>query len=144
MKKINLRKVILINRNFQLSLLFKISLMGVLIEGIFYSANFYFFKKMEDQAIQAGLNPDNIFFQYLDTQKVLMNKVFLISTILTIVVIVWGGLYLSHKVAGPLYRLTQHMKNFNINNIEPVKFRQGDYFPEIEETFNEFINRKDS
>ena len=144
MKKINLRKVILINRNFQLSLLFKISLMGVLIEGIFYSANFYFFKKMEDQAIQAGLNPDNIFFQYLDTQKVLMNKVFLISTILTIVVIVWGGLYLSHKVAGPLYRLTQHMKNFNINNIEPVKFRKGDYFPEIEETFNEFIKRKDS
>ena len=144
MKKINLRKVILINRNFQLSLLFKISLMGVLIEGIFYSANFYFFKKMEDQAIQAGLNPDYIFFQYLDTQKVLMNKVFLISTILTIVVIVWGGLYLSHKVAGPLYRLTQHMKNFNINNIEPVKFRKGDYFPEIEETFNEFIKRKDS
>ena len=142
MSRINLRKTILINKRFQFSILTKIALIGLLIEVIFYSSNIYFFRQLENQAMLAGLAPDNVFFQFLNAQKEMMNKIFVVSTLLSLSLIFFGGFYISHRIAGPLYRLTQHLKTYNYNNIKPVKFRKGDYFPEIQEAFNEFIERK--
>ncbi len=142
MKKINNRKTILINKPFQLSILAWFSLLGLLIALIFYSANLYFFKSMHDEAVLAGLAADNVFFQYLEAQKVFMNKVFFISTFISSLVIIWGGLYLSHRVAGPLLRLTAHLKTFSFADMKPLKFRKGDYFPEIQDAYNEFIQKK--
>jgi hypothetical protein len=70
-----------------------------------------------------------------------MNQIFLATSIITFLTIAVGGLVLSHKVAGPLYRLTQHLKRSSPENIKPVQFRKGDYFPEIQDAFNEFIKR---
>ncbi len=138
----NKRGQLLVNRNFQLSIIFWIFLLGLMIEIIFYTANLYFFTKLHNEATSAGLAPDNIFFQYLEAQKLFMNKVFLISTLLSALIISWGGLYLSHKIAGPLYKLTKHLRSSSLSTIEPVHFRKGDYFPEIQDAFNELIKKK--
>lgn len=142
MIKINVRKKILINATFQYAILLKIAILGISIATIFYFANIYFFKQMYNEAVAAGLPPDNIFFKYLSNQKSFMNKVFLASALMTTVTIFWAGLYLSHRIAGPLYRLTKHLNQFNVSNVEPIRFRKGDYFPEIQEAFNNFIKRK--
>ena len=100
-----------------------------------------FFKTLTNEAQAAGLSPDHVFYTYLEEQKINMNQIFIITSIVTFVTIIAGGLFLSHKVAGPLYRLTEHLKNSNFQEIKPVQFRKGDYFPEVEEAFNEFIKR---
>ena len=97
---------------------------------------------MRDQAILAGLNSENVFYQYLNAQVAYMNMIFFISAIVSTVAAIWGGLYISHRVAGPLHRLTGHLRRSSLSNVEPLKFRKNDYFPEVQSAFNEFIGKK--
>ena len=135
------RKMFLINRAFQLSIISWFSLLCFALIGIFYFANRYFFYSLNTQAIEAGLETSHIYFTFLNEQKSLMDKIFGYTSIFSFLIIQGGGLYLSHKVAGPLYRLNQHLKNYSRNNVTPLKFRKGDYFKEIEQSFNEFIKK---
>lgn len=57
------------------------------------------------------------------------------------------ALIVSHKSAGPVYSLTQHLRKIRSNKkVEPIHFRKGDYFQELAEEINEFIDytQKDS
>ncbi len=137
----NRRKVILINRKFQLSIIGWFALLAAILISIYYSSMYFFFSHISQQATAAGLAPDHVFFTYLDQQQKLMTKIFLLSSVVAVVVIFIGGLYLSQKVAGPLYRFTNHLKAHSKTNVNPVSFRKGDFYPEIEEEFNKFIER---
>lgn len=117
------------------------SLLAVILVGVFYTAIWYFFVNFKNEAAAAGLPPEHVFFKFLAQQQSFMNGVFLISAIFAVIIVCGGGLFLSHKVAGPLYRLTQHLKNSNKASGIPVKFRNGDYFMEIQDAFNEFIKK---
>ena len=139
--KINMRKVILINKPFQYSILAWFSFLSIILISIFYSTIWYFFNNLKKEALSVGLPPEHIFFTFINEQKAIMDNVFIVSSIVALIVILVGGLVLSHKVAGPLYRLTKHLQGHNRGNITPVKFRKGDYFPEIEEAFNEFLKK---
>ena len=141
LKMKNNRKIFLINKKFQLSILGWFSLLTLILITVFYSAVWYFFYNFKQQAVQAGLPTNHIFFVFLKNQQLLMDKVFIASSLVAIIVLFIGGLFLSHKVAGPLYRLTQHLKHHSKSDVTPLKFRKGDYFIEIEESFNEFINK---
>lgn len=136
-----MRKVILINKPFQYSILAWFSFLSIILISIFYSTIWYFFSNLKKEAISVGLPPEHIFFTFINEQKATMDNVFIISSIVALVVILVGGLVLSHKVAGPLYRLTKHLQGHDRNNIPPVKFRKGDYFPEIEKAFNDFLKK---
>lgn len=138
----NLRKTLLINRPFQLSILGWFGLLFLVVVACYYFSNLYFFNVLADEAKSAGLDPDHIYFQYLASQKTLMNQVFLITSVVSFTLIILGGLFLSNKVAGPLYRLTQHLRQQDRKDANPVKFRKGDYFPELEEAFNHFISKE--
>tara|TARA_Y100000590_G_C15178109_1_gene810118 strand:- start:249 stop:608 length:360 start_codon:yes stop_codon:yes gene_type:complete len=51
------------------------------------------------------------------------------------------GLIVSHKSAGPIYSLTQHLRKIRDNKkVEPINFRKGDYFQELADEINEFID----
>lgn len=51
------------------------------------------------------------------------------------------GLIVSHKSAGPIYSLTQHLRKLRDNKkVEPINFRKGDYFQELADEINEFID----
>jgi nitrogen fixation/metabolism regulation signal transduction histidine kinase len=69
-----------------------------------------------------------------------MNLIFIIAAIIVLITTSLGALFLSHKVAGPLHRLKIHLSQIVIENkLRPVKFRKGDFFIELEEFFNIFI-----
>jgi len=51
---------------------------------------------------------------------------------------VLGGLFLSHRVAGPIYRLRMTLKQIAIEKKPAtVRFRKGDYTHELADDFNE-------
>lgn len=130
---------LLINPRFQLSLIGQFSVLALIITGVFYFAVTMFFREMTTQAIQAGLPEGHVFFRFLSDQQSILNKIFLLCSLVAVILILAGGLWLSHQVAGPLHRLVNHMRE-NKKNTPPLKFRKGDYFPEVEEAFNEFIS----
>ena len=136
-----MRKVILINKPFQYSILGWFSMLSVVLISIFYSTIWYFFYNLKKEAVSVGLPPDHIFFTFINQQQSILDNVFIVSSIVALFIILMGGLILSHKVAGPLYRLTKHLQAHDRNNVTPVKFRKGDYFPEIQEAFNDFLKK---
>lgn len=141
---VNNRKNILINKNFQISIITKFAILSFCIIGVYFLSVSYFFSEMNLQAQNAGLPTDHVFFQFIEQQKSLMHKIFILSSIAALFLIIGGGLWLSHQVAGPLYRLITHLKTHkNASEVPPLTFRKGDYFPELQDAFNDFI-KKDS
>ena len=111
--------------------------------GLVYGANLLFFYNLAQKAVDKGIPRSHIFFRFVEQQQTTMNLIFLG----TAVVIFFGtcifGLLYSHRIAGPLYRLTQDLKGMTEGKaIRDVRFRKGDFFPEIAEAFNAFIGSR--
>lgn len=70
-----------------------------------------------------------------------MNKVFAAAGVISLLILTLGGIYISHKVAGPLYRLKKNLEQSSMKNLKSVGFRKGDYFTDIKDAFNAFISR---
>lgn len=134
---------LLINPPFQLSMIAWCIGVAIAVIGTFFLAFLIFFRNVRMQALAANLPSDHALFLYVDAQEAYFYRVFLFGSILALLLIVAGGLWISHRVAGPLHRLTAHLKRSSPAELEPVKFRRGDYFPELERAFNEFVSRRD-
>lgn len=134
------RKVYLINPRFQYSFIAFSCAAGFISLCILYFAILYFFWSFEQRGISLGIPSNHIFFRFIDEQRQTMNMVFIAGAIFSFITTSIGAIILSHKVAGPLYRLVKHLKNLNENKtLSEVKFRDGDFFIEVEESFNSFI-----
>ncbi len=134
------RKNILINPNFQIRFtgwMVGIALTEVLV---FYSSYLYFFKFYIDLGKKSGLNPNHIFFKFLSDQYRNMNYFFISTAIFSVVLLVVVGLVLSHRIAGPIYRMCKHLNQpIKKEDIGNFKFRPGDYFLELASSYNNHL-----
>jgi methyl-accepting chemotaxis protein len=133
----NRRRVFLINPKFQLKVIGYAFAMAAITIGIFYSANLYFFWEFKQQGASIGLSPDHVFFRFIREQQSQMNVFFLFASLAVSAVIGVGGLLLSHRVAGPLYRLDKHMTEVaEGKTTRDLNFRDKDFFQELVESYN--------
>lgn len=137
------RAVLLINKPFQLSVIAWFAFVSVLVSVTYFLSMMIFFQDLSNDAVQSGLTREHVFFKYLEMQQKQMFMIFGISTAISVFLIFAGGIWLSHRVAGPLYRLTAHLNKSSKDSVTPLKFRKGDYFPEVQDAFNDFIARKE-
>ncbi len=138
----NRRGSFLINPRFQLRMLAYAVGMAVLVVGGIYAAHFLFFHRFIQLGLTLGLPDDHVFFGFLRQQQRTMNYFFAGISILTLAVLLVGGLLLSHRIAGPLYRLRRHLEQISEGEpVREVKFRTHDYFQELAEAFNRIIGR---
>ncbi len=138
-------KKFLINPDFQLKFMVSLIMISVCSMGIIYLANHYFFETYLRKGEALQLPPDHPFFIMIREQKGFMAKVFLVvSFAISSAVCLWG-LFYSHKIAGPLYRLeryfSRHAENGNDLKDE-IKFREEDFFQEIPASINKYISER--
>jgi hypothetical protein len=140
----NSRKVLLINPKFQLTFMgFVLGLISITL-GIFYGSQLYFFWKFRQVGLSVNLSPDHVFFQFLNQQKVTMNLIFLFSSGLTAIILGVAGLTFSNRIAGPIYRLHQHLlKTAKTGKYSEITFREKDFFPEIAHAYNQQLPNQD-
>jgi hypothetical protein len=79
----------------------------------------------------------------IEEQKSFMTKVFVIvAGSISVIASLWG-LFYSHKIAGPLYRLNKYFEDAAVKG-EPldkkVYFREDDFFQEVPESINKYID----
>ncbi len=135
------KKSLLLNPKFQLKLLGYFLALSLSTIAIFYAAVTVFFWKFHSSGIELGLPADHVFFRFLTEQKNLMNVIFLVTSILSTTALAIGGLVLSHKIAGPVHRLCQYFENLKSGTkLYPLKFREGDFFPEVPEYINQYLD----
>ena len=97
---------------------------------------------MKSEAIELGLTIGHVFFEFLSQIKIDYIGFIIIAAVISSIIILIAGIFISHRIAGPLYRLNQHFKSTqNINDLQPVKFRKKDYFREVELSFNQMIEK---
>jgi len=71
-----------------------------------------------------------------------------LSMISTAIVVVVGTLYITmvsaylfHRVAGPVYRIEQHMKDvIDGHPVTPLRFRDGDQLVSLADTYNQLLH----
>lgn len=139
------KRNLLINPVFQLSVIKYFFGIFIMIGFVNLASVYFFFYKFKEKGIEVGLTPDHEFFTFIGEQEFAMYFLMGGALLIGLITLVFGGFIISHRVAGPLYRLTQHMKGFNQGDHElsKVKFRQGDYFNEIETEFNKLVEKID-
>lgn len=131
------RKNFLINPKFQLSFLAYTLGVSILTIGFFYAADAYFFWKFRALGAGLGLPTNHVFFQFLDEQHATKNTYYAIAAGVTVSFLSIWGLLLSHRVAGPLYRLRKHLGSVSRGEtLSDVRFRKGDFFPEVADAYN--------
>lgn len=136
------RKVLLINPAFQLRVLAFFGGISVVTILSFFAANRYFFSAFMNKGRALGLSSDHVFFQFIADQQHTMDIVTLAISISIMTFLFISGLILSHRVAGPLYKLTKHLNEIKDGKpAELISFRKNDYFQELVTAINGVIRR---
>ncbi|MGE3611407.1 MAG: hypothetical protein AB7I27_17575 [Bacteriovoracaceae bacterium] len=137
----NRRRVFLVNKKFQGAFVLFTLIPAISAIGTFYGLMRYYFHNLKLDGMELGLRTDHPYFLLLNDQQDLMNKIFFLFTLLMVLFFVIWGIWLSHKVAGPLYRLTKYFEEANGKPEKPLSFRPGDFFQEIPKAINAWRDR---
>jgi sensor histidine kinase YesM len=132
------RKKLLINPKFQYSFMRYIVGIagGTLI--VFYVAKMFFFYRVRAYMQSLGFPADHVLYEFLTHQSHTMDVIFAVAAAVECAFLTWMGLKLSHRVAGPLHRLKQEMlRTAQGGEVTRLKFRDGDYFEELADAYNE-------
>jgi len=137
------RKSYLINPRFQISFILILTGFSLTVLTVVYISLMRFFDHYTKNGQGLGLSNKHIFFEFINSQKHFMNRLFLFTSIFLIVFEFIFGLLYSHRICGPL----QNMKSF-LDHQDPNKtqkllaFRKTDYFKDLAESFNQFMSRR--
>ena len=136
-------KQFLINGHFQIQFIASLILISIISMSIIYLANDYFFHSYMMKGEALHLPPDHPFFLMIHEQQRFMTKVFItVALSISSIALLWG-LFYSHKIAGPLYRLQQYFNHAAVKNTHlshKIYFREGDFFQEVPDSINRYID----
>ena len=142
------RKVILINPSFQLKFIGYMAIGGLFSLIAFYIADIFFFNRLIQHGVDFNLPADHIYFQLISQQQGLMQNIFWVTRLIIFLFFSLSGLFLSHRIAGPLFNLKNHLKRLADDTIngkvkKELHFRHNDFFQEIPEAFNYYLSKKE-
>lgn len=78
--------------------------------------------------------------QVLAAKQDLFRNLYIFESIFVLVVF-FLGIFMSHRIAGPLYKLDQYLREAaRTGHLKPtLRFRSGDNFMELAESYNEMV-----
>lgn len=134
----NMRKKFLINKDFQIKFIIFMSILGLITLLSTYLVLQSYFKEFETLANQSGLASNHPFRDLLNFQQNKMSHFFLILAGFNFLLIFSSGIWMSHRIAGPIHRIVESLKDRSSDR-EEIKTRAGDFFPELPEVLNKII-----
>jgi len=129
----------LINRRFQLRFAFFVCswvfALSMVYPIIIYNLFEYFLNLASNPATAEVLSVEKI--------RMIQNQVLLLLGVLQILFLLITfmlSIFLSHRIAGPLYKLRNSMEDVAKGNFDSrMQFRKNDHFMELQDTFNDMI-----
>jgi hypothetical protein len=133
-------KGLLINPPFQLKLMSYFAGLFVLTTTSLYSTTFLFFWNLKQKGLAVGIPEGHVYYQFLRDQKHDLDLLFVGLAVVNLILLLAGGLLLSHRIAGPIHRLKLYLKDPGPS--EPMKLREDDFFKELAALADE-VKRKE-
>lgn len=131
------RKTFLINPNFQLRLSFFVTTWLVPLSFLYPVIYYKLFDLFIEYAKQSSLLET---VEALETIRSSVLKQLIIIQVVFMVVTFLISLFMSHKIAGPLYKLHQAFARAKNGNFDKgLRFRNSDHFQELSQDFNDMV-----
>ena len=138
----NPRRIFLLHRKYQLTTIGMNLGLALIAIVVFYFQNRYLFTKFTQVGPGEEWQVDPMIMELVQQEQARMQMTFGLTALVILLAFLGIGVVLSHRVAGPLYRLQKHMEDIaSGREVSEVKFREKDFFPELAETFNRMIRR---
>ena len=133
-------KNILINPSFQLRLLSYFSIMFLISTASLYSTTYLFFWNMKQKGLTVGIPEGHVYYQFLQNQKHDLDLLFIGLAAVNFFLLLTVGFILSHRIAGPLYKVKQFLENPDEEG--KITLREKDFFKELEPLLNELKEKE--
>ncbi|MFZ4715190.1 MAG: hypothetical protein ACOYL6_15820 [Bacteriovoracaceae bacterium] len=133
-----MRKKLFINPAFQSRFVFFMLIVSIISMVMTYFMFNTCFKEFYAMADSSGLASNHPFRDLIRYQQGRFEFFFVIFGLVNIVVISILGLWMGHKIAGPIYRIVEALKNPNHQG--SISTRKGDYFKELPEAINQHLS----
>ena len=136
------RRTFLINPDFQFKMIRYFTLIAIGVMVINFGATSFYFKEFRDFALSTQMTPHDseMLLDFVAKQKQQEFIFFMIRMALIVGFVGIVGLVVTNRIAGPIYRLTKHLKSVaKGETTADLRFRDGDFFKEVETTFNEHM-----
>lgn len=138
------RKIILINPEFQLKIIGTIAYFFLGIIGLFYSMNWYFFYQLKQNGVKAGIPMNSDYFTFIANSSRHFNILFFSTTLVAMLIIYYFGLLISHRIAGPLYKINKTIDEVIETQMKiKIQLRKDDYFHEHADKINNLLEKID-
>jgi hypothetical protein len=141
------RRKYIINLEFQGAFIQKALFIAFAINVIFYFALEFIFIKFNIYGESLQHEARVKFYSFLKDQKQILNQTFIyVGSVSALFIVIWG-IFQSHRIAGPLFNLKLQFKKMKgmksieeIGELNKTKFRANDYFHDLAEDYNHFVD----
>ena len=137
---INKRTKLLVMPKFQISFIMYSASTSILLALIFFISHNFFFKKFIKEGMAMGIPANHAYFKLIQDQQHYMNFVFLGALLAVLACSVLYGLYMSNRIAGPIFRLTEFAKSREKSELDQIYFRKNDYFSDLANVIRKLKN----
>jgi methyl-accepting chemotaxis protein len=132
------RRVYLINRRFQLRFAFYVCSWLVALSFVYPLIISNIFDFLFSYLV---VDPNGPEISYLEGVRLDLLSLLIIMQVVMLVLSFFISIFMSHKVAGPLYKLGKFFQEAKAGNLsERIAFRKRDYFPELATQYNEMMD----
>ncbi|MBI2519659.1 MAG: hypothetical protein HYV97_04555 [Bdellovibrio sp.] len=136
-------KSLLIDPRFQFTVIGLFASISLFACAILYTAVHYIFNQFVERGVELGLAKGHVFYQFIEWQKGKFDMAFYIVSLSVFLAITLSGLFLSHRIAGPLLRFKQYLQEEKDKpDVVPLTFRKGDFFSDLPDLFNKYQESK--
>ena len=137
-------KKFLINAPFQKKFMGFILASVIVSMGVMHGANWVFFNRFMNYGENLNLPSNHPFYRLLLEQQEFMTIVFVVSSVILSIILCTFGLFFSHRIAGPIYRIQKVFNEASQDNqrIDRIKFRHDDFFQEIPTAMNKYFEQQ--
>jgi len=138
--KVHARKQYLVNRELQLSYT-RLLIICVAIVILIFGLSLWYQSKIYLSALQEAIGEEALPHSYVvSTQNRFLIGSFVAMAIISCLLFILG-IYSSHRIAGPMYRITKNMKLVGMeNDVDTIQIRKKDQLKEMADAFNHMVH----
>lgn len=136
------RKQYLINQDFQFRYIGLFVGLAAIIFLIFSITTRHYINLNLNPLIESGMLTPPVLTELIHVEKNFLSKNLLTVFLILISIMTLGGVFVTHRIAGPLFALKRRMQEISHQGLSDRKLhvRRTDEFQDLIETFNEMIS----
>ena len=136
------RKTYFVNPRLQLQLVMGANILALISVLLLVTFNLYTQAHLQNYGSTVNLPPGHPLVAFLAQRQADFDRLCVLIGIIQFVLFNATAVFLSHRIAGPLYRLERHLVDVGAGK-EPkdVKFRKGDFYQPLAEACNKVMAR---